>query len=239
VFDEHLKRNITVWLFNIKEDPTESVNLAASNKAKLKELLDFYNAYAAKADTVMALSWRYGFQDPDSGTVPPDPEGQHCTGEFNGQRVPGGSPYCHFGREFECFVRGREPDGGSQLGTAAGAITTMACQSACGAKSGCDWWVLRNSSSGALSCELIGGSSITAKDCTGCDMGPKVCPGMGNSPETRAMTLETVAALLREDAPTLAPSSLPQAPGAPAGEEESVLDALSRLDDAGYFNSGM
>lgn len=39
-------------------DPTESHNLAATNKPKLKELLDFYNEYATKPDTVMALSWR-------------------------------------------------------------------------------------------------------------------------------------------------------------------------------------
>ena len=81
VYDEHLKRNISVYLFNIKQDPTESNNLANTSTAKLKELLDFYNDYAAANDTVMGLSWRYGFQDTKaSGTVPPTPDGQRCTG---------------------------------------------------------------------------------------------------------------------------------------------------------------
>ena len=198
---------------------------------------------------VMALSWRYGFQDPDANTVPPDPEGQHCTGQFNGQRIPGGSPYCHFGREWECFVRGREPVGGAQLGTATTAKTTAACQAACAAKSGCGWWVLRNiSNSGgsmarllSTSCELrSGGAGLSTKECSGCEMGPSACPGMNNAPETQAMTEMTVAALLREDAPTLAPGPPHLSPGAPVElEEETMLEALSRLDDAGYFNSRM
>ena len=47
MYDAHLKRNVSVYLFNIRLDPTESNNLANStapaNLKKLKELLDFYN----------------------------------------------------------------------------------------------------------------------------------------------------------------------------------------------------
>jgi hypothetical protein len=86
-----------VYLFNIRQDPIEAINLANSSafKDKLKELLDFYNDYASKPDTVMGLSWRYGFQDKHAGTVPPPNETTRCTGAFNAN---GGSPYCHFGR---------------------------------------------------------------------------------------------------------------------------------------------
>ena len=264
------------------QDPTESTNLAASNKPKLQELLDFYNTYAAKPDTVMGLSWRYGFQDPDAGTVPPDPEGQHCTGSFNAN---GGSPYCHFGREWECFVSGREPGaGGTALGNAPGTVaTTAACQAACAAKAGCEWWVLRNSTSAASSpsstpavsssvtaaaaaatttttCELIGKGSDGTQPCVGgstissttCEMGPSACPGMSDAPAAAqqqlqplqggeasssgrrvTMTDATVAALV--DAETVGPP----ATAAYDLKGETTLAALGRLDDAGYFNSGM
>ena len=226
MYDEHLRRNISVYLFNIANDATESHNLANSSAHadKLKELLSFYNSFAAKPDTVMGLSWRYGFQDPHAGTVPPDPEGQHCTGEFNAR---GGSPYCHFGREWECFVRGRQPSGGSSLGTA-GAASTAACQAACAAKDGCEWWVLRNSTADGAKCELVGAAS-GAEDCDRCDMGPKTCPGMGGAPQRRAMTGATVRALLHA-AGTPAPSRRPEA------WQGDALEELARLDAAGYFN---
>ena len=199
VFDKHLRRNISVYMFDIKNDPTESNNLANStdHSDKLKELLDFYNTYAAKPDTVMGLSWRYGFQDKHAGTVPPDPEGQHCTGEFNAN---GGSDYCHFAQEWECFVRGREPSAG-KMGTS-NAGNTTACQAACASTSGCKWWVLRNSSAAGDSCDLYDNSAADATDCDGpCDMGPSACPGMSEgAPERRAMTDDTVLALVSTQA---------------------------------------
>eukprot|EP01043_Picozoa_sp_COSAG02_P020201 COSAG02_NODE_990_length_15413_cov_24.707457_11_plen_202_part_00 len=201
----------------------------------------------------MGLSWRYGFQDPDANTVPPDPEGQHCTGSFNAN---GGSPYCHFGREWECFVSGREPAaGGAALGNAPGAITTAACQAACAAKPGCEWWVLRNSTSSSstsssimatTTCELIGKGSDGTQACTGsaiCEMGPRACPGMSDAPVQSdegdeagrhvTMTDATVAALV--DPRTVDPP----ATGAYDLGDETPLAAIARLDDAGYFNSGM
>jgi hypothetical protein len=243
VYDAHLKRNITVYLFNISADPHESNNLAGQDEwsDKLKELLNFYNSYAAAADTVMALSWRYGFQDPHARTVPPDPEGQHCTGEFNAN---GGSPYCHFGQEWECFVRGRQPSSSApSLGSAPDAVDTVACQAACKAKTGCTWWVLRNSSSVALpfpgasqyrtevKCELYGGDDESgADDCVGCDMGPAECPGMSGAPQMRAMTQHTIDAL--------ASSSQMQEAQVPwAADPQAMIDEIGRLDSEGYFGS--
>eukprot|EP00041_Stephanoeca_diplocostata_P021465 m.500594 g.500594 ORF g.500594 m.500594 type:complete len:337 (+) comp21835_c0_seq1:188-1198(+) len=188
VYDAALQRNITVYVFNIKNDPIEANNLAGTDKSKLKELLDFYNAYVAANGTVMGLSWRYGFQDSKhAGTVPPNPDGQHCTGAFNAN---GGSPYCHFGREFECFVRGRKPATGSPIASAGSRVAATAlCQSACAATEKCEWWVLRNvsgseqtqqrgSDAQAAVCDLYGASPDGAVDCSTCEMGPKVCPGM-------------------------------------------------------------
>ena len=83
VHDPALNRNFTLYLFNIKTDPTESINIAGSAPNKLAELLDAYNQYATRSDTVMGLSWRYGFQDPDAATVPPGPGQQSCAGPFN------------------------------------------------------------------------------------------------------------------------------------------------------------
>ena len=242
VFDPHLRRNITVYLFNIKEDPTESVNLANTSTAKLAELLNFYNAYAAKPDTVMGLSWRYGFQDKNSGTVPiptpSDPTGTRCTGAFDAN---GGSQYCHFGREWECYVSGRAPAAGPPLKEAAGAGTTSECQSACAAVKACEWWVLKNEtasdreaqtagSTATPVCELYG-ASTGAVDCAGCEMGPKACPGMGGVPEKRTMSPATVTALL-----AATPETQPGMPYWALAGEEDALEKLGRLDAEGYFN---
>lgn len=83
VHDPALGRNFTVYLFNIKADPTESTNLAGTEPSKLAELLEAYNQYATKPDTVLGLSWRYGFQDPDAATVSPVPGEKSCAGPFN------------------------------------------------------------------------------------------------------------------------------------------------------------
>ena len=243
VHDAHLKRNITVYLFNISADPQEANNLAGQDgwSGKLKELLNFYNSYAAAPDTVMALSWRYGFQDPHAGTIPPNPDGQHCTGEFNAN---GGSPYCHFGQEWECFVRGRQPvSSAPSLGTAQGAVDTVACQAACKAKTGCSWWVLRNSSSvvlllpgaaqhgAAVKCELYGNAASGAEDCVGCALGPAECPGMTGAPQLRAMTQETIDALASS-------TSQPEALRVPwAADPQAMIDEMGRLDSEGYFGS--
>jgi hypothetical protein len=180
----------------------------------------------------------------------------------------GGSPYCHFGREWECFVRGREPSGGEALGPAHGVTSTSGCQAACAAHAGCEWWVLRNASSsvqsgssGRLStaaaaaaagwvgeevgsattasaavirCDLIGAGASGAQDCasSGCEMGPKACPGMQNQPSSAAMSNETVNALVSEgtvDPPT---ESFVSHDGA------DVMSTLAKLDDEGWFNSG-
>lgn len=65
-------------------------------------------------------------------------------------------------------MRGREPAGGSALGSAQFATTTAACQSSCAAKDGCEWWVLRNSTvsaaaGGGLTCELIGSAMASPR----------------------------------------------------------------------------
>lgn len=146
VYDGHLN-SVSLYLFNIKSDPTESKNIANTLSSKLKELLDFYNSYAAKSDTVMGLSWCYGFRGLDAGTAVVGPDnGQACAGAFN-CGPNGGSQYCHYGREWECNVDGREPAQGSPVASVAG-TTTAACQAACATKDGCDWWVLRNGSAG-------------------------------------------------------------------------------------------
>ena len=264
VYDGHLKRNVTLYLFNIKLDPTESNNIANTSSSKLKELLDFYNSYAAKSDTVMGLSWRYGFQDPDAGTAVVGPDnGQACAGAFN--RGPhGGSQYCHYGREWECNVDGREPAQGSPVASVAG-TTTAACQAACATKDGCAWWVLRNGSAdggGAassakltvesapwmrgggggprgnpLKCELHGASAAGAKDCSDCAMGPKVCPGMAGAPSGSTNQ--------RGDMRGVSPKTVNAfvGGGAAAGVgvggaqvKEDVIAAISRLDASGYFS---
>ena len=47
------------------------------------------------------------------------------------------------------------------MGTAAGALTTAACQQACAAKNECKWWVLRNATASKAqirtSCGLVFG----------------------------------------------------------------------------------
>ena len=155
------------------------------------------------------------------------------------RRVPGGtgSPYCHYGREWECFVDGREPAAGAPLAAVA-ASTTAACQAACASSGACEWWVLRQAKSdpssaaaaAAPACELFGTSAAGAKDCDGCAMGPKVCPGMAGRPQAeRAMTAATVAALL-------AGEGEPTAPAWAADGAEDVLEKMARLDNAGYFN---
>jgi hypothetical protein len=229
-----LKRNISVYLFNIADDPTESNNLAASEHDKLQELLEFYNSYAAKSDTVMGLSWRYGFQDPDAGTLPLEPGGQRCTGAFNAN---GGSPYCHFGREWECFVRGREPATGTPLSVETNVTTTAGCQAGCAMHVGCVWWVLRNStSSRAATCELFDNTAVGAKDCALCaGLGPRQCPGMGSGGKEKAMTPETVRALVGGLGGELPfQSRIVKRVGE---EPEDAMATLARLDDAGYFNS--
>ena len=221
VYDVELRRNVTVYLFDIANDPTESLNLAGAEPAKLRELLAFYNDYAARPDTLMGLSWRYGFQDPHAAPTPAPSssrggrdgrgastaQSQRCTGAFNAN---GGSPYCHFGREWECFVDGREPSSGAPIGNAATLRTTSECQAACAALPGCAWWVLRSGSSaraleGMLRCELYSASSMEggARDCLTCSMGPSHCPGsegasrVGHARANIGMTTDTVEALLR------------------------------------------
>lgn len=256
VFDAHLKRNVSIYVFNIRKDPQETINLANDSAfaAKTKELLDFYNNYAAKSDTVMGLSWRYGFQDPHANTVPLTPGAQRCTGAFNAN---GGSEWCHYGGEWECFVRGRAPSkataGASTV--ARKATTTAACQAACAAQaeiasdsagrrrvksSSCTWWVLRNTTTEA--CHLYSDAAIASndfEDCDGCvGTGPSACPGMTGAPKesdaTRAMTPKTVGALL--DA---AGAAHRQHDATASSSPEAVTQFFKRmgeLDDLGYFS---
>ena len=105
-------------------------------------------------------------------------------------------------------------------------------------------------------CELIGKGSDGTQSCasgsgsTTCEMGPSACPGMSDAPAAAqqqqllqggeasssrrvTMTDATVAALV--DAETVGPP----ATAAYDLKGEATLAALGRLDDAGYFNSGM
>eukprot|EP01079_Euglenida_sp_SAG-EU17-18_P003325 gene3324-3827_t len=53
---------VVYFLFIIKEDPTETENLACSETAKMSDMLKFYANYSSTA--VVGLSWKYGFRDP-------------------------------------------------------------------------------------------------------------------------------------------------------------------------------
>ena len=101
-----------------------------------------------------------------------------------------------------------------------------------------------------MACNLYGESSSDggAKDCTGCVMGAKVCPGMDNAPsaERRAMTAATVNAFVdgrHADRHPLNPTpnrgvgaAGADGGGAEVEEEESVIAVISRLDALGYFS---
>jgi len=160
--------NGTYFVFNINEDPTETHNLAGSDPSLLAELLDDYNEYAKTA--VMDLSWRWGYDhgDPDRGNNPPCDSADvafapgTCTGPFIG------SHYCNYGGEFDCFVLGTSST--SPTTRAQSAKTGAACQSACLADAGCQWWVLDK--------ELchFKAEQGNLTDCQGCIFGPKKCP---------------------------------------------------------------
>ena len=272
IYDAQLRRNVTVYLFDIANDPSEQVNLAGSEPGKLRELLAFYNDYAARPETVMGLSWRYGFQDPHAAPTPAPSarrgsrpvstaQTERCTGAFDAN---GGSPYCHFGREWECFVDGRQPASGAPIGNGT-RRTTAGCQAECAASAGCAWWVLRNgfssrSLAGMPRCEFYDASSMGAgaRGCIACSMGPSHCPGSEDAAGAGRATLtpDTVEALVRRPVrggrPTAGvaaelapPGSNPEGWGhdaldatdAAAVAEHDTLDVLSQLDAAGLFRS--
>ena len=149
------------WLFNISADPTESVNLAATETAALADMIAFYNKWAADKDTVMDLSWRWGFTDPKSGS---HPGGERCEGPFLG------SKYCSFGGEFDCFVRGYSLQG--TLLDKKDADSDTACQALCAATKGCLFFGL---SAGECSLFSTRGEEVM---CDHCVYGPAICPGL-------------------------------------------------------------
>ena len=183
-----INATLGVFLFNLTEDWTETHNLAASRPDVLKDMLETYSQYAASA--VMPLTFRYGFKDPESGNSLPrasSPYGSpepHCQGEF------GGSPYCSYGHEFDCMVKGRRIASLKPIGSGkdcTGDACGSACHAACSAHSGCKWWGLKPSSSDAdaitSSCLFFGTKPTDFVDCdapTGsgkelCAYGPEDC----------------------------------------------------------------
>eukprot|EP01079_Euglenida_sp_SAG-EU17-18_P003324 gene3325-3826_t len=82
---------VVYFLFNIKEDPTETENLACSETAKMSDMLKFYANYSSTA--VVGLSWKYGFRDPAASHTYGG-----CAGPYEGRcvhhrelRLPGSS----------------------------------------------------------------------------------------------------------------------------------------------------
>ena len=69
----------TVYLFNVKTDPTESENLAGTNSRVLQEMVDFYTAYQATAVPDLALT--HGKNDP---TASPKHRPDQAWGPFIG-----------------------------------------------------------------------------------------------------------------------------------------------------------
>eukprot|EP01060_Flectonema_neradi_P006604 TRINITY_DN1446_c5_g1_i1.p1 TRINITY_DN1446_c5_g1~~TRINITY_DN1446_c5_g1_i1.p1 ORF type:complete len:572 (+),score=118.17 TRINITY_DN1446_c5_g1_i1:72-1718(+) len=69
--------NTQVWVFNVIEDPTESINLAATNKTLFNELLDFY--LAVQETAVRDLAAIFPDNDPASD---PQRRPDHAWGPF-------------------------------------------------------------------------------------------------------------------------------------------------------------
>ena len=82
-----------------------------------------------------------------------------------------------------------------------------------------------------MKCELYGHDAHGPKDCVGCDMGPAECPGMSGTPDMRAMTQETIRALVGGD-------RTPHAQPPWAVDPQAMIDEIGRLDSEGYFSSG-
>ena len=115
-----------VFLFNLTADPTETNNLATARPGVLADMLETYSQYAATA--TMPLTFRYGFKDPHAGNSLPRTGEARCQGQF------GGSPYCSFGHEAGCMVKGRAIHGAGTGGDPA-ARNGTACHRACGSPS--------------------------------------------------------------------------------------------------------
>lgn len=165
--------NGTYFLFNISADPTESHNLAGAEPHALAEMLQFYNEYAAKSDSIGDLSWRWGFTDPTQHHNPSELEAAAmevdaaftCEGPFLG------SEYCHYGHELDCFVSGQGIQG-AVVGTLHGVANVSVCISSCAETATCNWWAFRKESS---ICTLHKDKGALWS-CADCSFGPKVCP---------------------------------------------------------------
>ena len=160
--------SLGVFLFNLTEDWTETHNLAAARPDVLADMLQTYAEYAATA--VMPLTFRYGFKDPQSGNSLPRPGEPHCQGQF------GGSPYCSYGHEFDCMVKGRALVGAATGGDASASNSTE-CHAACAEHSGCTWWSMHGAGSGA-GCQFFDRRPTEFADCEApeeCAYGPADC----------------------------------------------------------------
>jgi arylsulfatase A-like enzyme len=185
------------YLFDISQDPTESHNLAQSMPVKLQAMMETYATYAA-ATAVPALSWRWGFTDPnhennpgtatgtmarsdsrssfwiqtpqlDSSTVQTENVREEtCMGPFLG------SEYCAYGHEWECYVMGNTLVG-FDLPIASDATTSLECQAACLTTPGCAFWVLSEGTTSTRTCQLKSDRGRISP-CNSCVFGPKECP---------------------------------------------------------------
>merc|ERR1712113_366079 len=54
------KSETGLYLFDIRNDPTESHNLASQETARLEELISLRDVHMAAETTVASLSWRWG-----------------------------------------------------------------------------------------------------------------------------------------------------------------------------------
>eukprot|EP00912_Choanoflagellata_sp_UC4_P002485 UC4_evm3s1573 len=154
--------NSSYFLFHIPTDPTETYNLAATLPVKLKELISFYDNYSSTT-AILPLSWRYGFKDPDSSHSP-----DGCTGPFVG------SPYCAYGHEFDCYIKGSGLEG-SDVGHKS-VNSPSACQQSCSNHSKCNWWVFEDETKDIAedetNCRLKSNKGSTWA-CRNCYYGPK------------------------------------------------------------------
>jgi hypothetical protein len=197
-----VNETLGVFLFNISDDPTETVNLAESEPKMLAAMLKLYTEYSASAVTPLYARW--GFRDPMQGNTEPRPNEARCAGSYHG------SDYCHYGREFECFVGGLALAAGP-IGGEPTATDETQCMAACAAHPNCGWWVLRSSVAGAgsasepdgaarfpsvapvqggagaaasLGCSFYGTDAPSKgydRTCLTCSLGPASC-GFGGAP---------------------------------------------------------
>uniref|UniRef100_A0A7S3YUY0 Apple domain-containing protein n=1 Tax=Lotharella globosa TaxID=91324 RepID=A0A7S3YUY0_9EUKA len=137
------------YLFNMSTDPTESVNLAKTRPDLLNKMIKILKEYEDADDTIIGLSYYYGFPDPKSADNPGG-----CEGPFIG------SHYCAYGNEFACIIKGEILKGTDTI-TTTHTDSAAQCQGRCDDTDGCGWWSYQESS--ANRCSLFSSTGSPAE----------------------------------------------------------------------------